>query len=175
MNTTTAPINGRTPAEWEAVAVAAEEAAAASRAESAASFERCDTDGFLSQWAGDQMTRQHDARARWARDHGRTRVEILLNLDGTVAVLREGYGQYGAYWILNDAAAARYGKRFVTTSRAQNPERRRAANARKGFKVATAWIPAHAPRLRGSNATALSVWAEPEWDRVAEVEVIDEV
>tara|TARA_R110002126_G_scaffold50297_1_gene138806 strand:+ start:132 stop:638 length:507 start_codon:yes stop_codon:yes gene_type:complete len=35
------------------------EAAKASRARSVESFERCDTDGFLSQWAGDLSAKEH--------------------------------------------------------------------------------------------------------------------
>jgi hypothetical protein len=176
MSATTATlINGRTADEWEAVAVAAEQAAQRSSAASRESFERSDTDGFLSQWASDSMAREYHARAAWARDHGYATISVLLLADGTLASTMIRDGQYGSYWVLNDTAAAVIGKRFFNTSKARDYRKQHANNLRKGIKVAQARVPASAPKLRGSNALALSVYAEPEWDRVkaGEIEIVD--
>ena len=49
------------------------------------------------------------AQADLAENGGTIIVTALFNLDGTIASTHHGYGQWGAYWVLNDAAAALYG------------------------------------------------------------------
>jgi hypothetical protein len=69
----------------------------------AESFERCDTDGFLSQWAGG-ICAQRDRRAAEVADAGgmwtfaRTR---LVRLDGTETDAREVQTRYGWKWRLD--------------------------------------------------------------------------
>ena len=118
------------------------------------SFERSDTDGFLSQWA-------HRINA----DLKRTLADIADN-DGTWAFrcLMDGkeqrridakliQGQYGLVWLLSDEEAKKYGRRFVPfvgvgdgTSRIQ-----KRMNLHEDWEQA----PAHA-RLAGSGGTGLS-------------------
>lgn len=117
-----------TPAELRAEAQRADQAAADS-------FERSDTDGFLSQWASSITARKLRAQAELAEAGGLTETSALFNLDGTVASTHQGEGQWGPYWVLNDAAAERYGKRFYSPSRARSMATRRANNRRKGFTV----------------------------------------
>lgn len=54
----------------EATAVELRTRAAAERQEARESFERCDTDGFLSQWASGINARLHEAQARIAENNG---------------------------------------------------------------------------------------------------------
>lgn len=173
--TTAAQVNGRTADEWAALAAEYDQQARDCYQRSAESFDRCDTDGFLSQWASDTTAREYQSKARWARECGYTNMTVLLNLDGTIASTMHREGQYGMYWVLNDDAAARFGKRFLNLSQASTYARKRAANARKGFRLGTARVPAHAPKLRGSNALSLSAYAEPQWDRVraGEIGIVD--
>lgn len=170
-------VNGRTACEWEQLAVAAEESAKRSHQASHESWERSDTDGFLSQWASDSMAREYHAKAQWARDHGYTVETALALLDGTIAAVGVRDGQYGAYYLVTAEAQERLGlaKPFVTTSKARDYGKQMAANAKKGVKLVRVRVPGSAPRLRGKNALALSVYSEPEWDRVraGEVEVVD--
>lgn len=179
MTANTAPtvqtINGRTPGEWEILALDYDRQARESRARAIESFERCDTDGFLSQAAADATAREYDARAAWAREFGYATMTVLLNTDGSIASTRLKDGQYGAFWVLNDVSTARYGKRFFRDSQANTYDRQRASNARRGFVLASARVPATAPKLRGSNMMSLRPWAEPEWSRVkaGEIEIID--
>lgn len=101
------------------------------------SWDRSDTDGFLSQWASGLTAQEHLAWADLLDNGGKTRMRVLMNLDGTVASTHLHYGQYGPSWVLNDDAAARFGKRFVNESEAASAARRRAAMAKKGFTFGT--------------------------------------
>jgi hypothetical protein len=104
------------------------------------SWERSDTDGFLSQWASNLTAREHQAWADLLDNGGKTRLRVLMNLDGTVASTHIHHGQWGASWVLNDAAAARYGKRFFKESEAASAKRRRATHASKGFTLGTVLV-----------------------------------
>jgi hypothetical protein len=112
-------------------------AAAESARRRAESYDRCDTDGFVSQWASGLLDQEHQAWADLLDNGGKTRMRVLMNLDGTVASTHLGYGKYGAYWVLNDAAATRYGKRFFSESEAGSAARRRKTHAAKGFTFGT--------------------------------------
>ena len=119
-----------------------DQAAAADQA-AADSFERSDTDGFLSQWASGMTARELRAKADLVEAGGTVETSALFNLDGTIASTHYGHGQYGPFWVLNDDAAARYGRRFFNPSQARKPATERANNRRKGFTVG-------AVRVRGT-------------------------
>src|SRR5207244_11723938 len=78
--TDTAPyvFGGKTAEEWRAEA-------AQCRKSSADSWERSDTDGFLSQWAADTMARRFDACAEIADNGGRAEQVTLYLTDGRIA------------------------------------------------------------------------------------------
>ena len=101
------------------------------------SFRRCDTDGFLSQWALGITASKLRAQADLEDNGGKVEVRALFHLDGTVASTHYGNGQYGGYWVLNDEATARYGKRFVNPSYAKKAETRARNMRAKGFTVGT--------------------------------------
>lgn len=109
--------------------------AAQSRQRAYESFERCDTDGFRSQDASETMARVYEAQAEIVENDGKITMVALFNLDGTVASTHSRQGQWGWYWVLNDEATARYGKRFYTESKATKGATRRKNNAAKGFTV----------------------------------------
>lgn len=127
-----------------ATAAAHTERAAAHAAEALASYERCGTDGFVSQAAHGIMSNLERARAEVAADGGTAEFDAIFDLDGQVISTHRGHGQYGEYWVLNDEAAERMGRRFVSQSFAQKDERRRAANRAKGFTVGTIRAAAYA-------------------------------
>lgn len=101
------------------------------------SFERSDTDGFLSQWASSITARKYLAEADLIDAGGTVETRALFNLDGTVASTHNGWNNFGEYWVLNEAAAARYGKRFFNPSKAQDQAKAYNADKRKGFTVGT--------------------------------------
>jgi hypothetical protein len=121
--------------EQTAVALRAEAAEAEARVQE--SWDRSDTDGFLSQWAGSMTAMKLRAQAKLEESGGLIEVRALFNLDGTVASTHYGYGDWGGYWVLNDEATARYGKRFVSPSKAQKAATRRRNMRAKGFTVGT--------------------------------------
>ena len=146
-------INGHTAAEWEAIAQEHERQARVRMDRSQESFERCDTDGFLSQWASDTTAREYEAKAALARRHGFVQRPALIGLDGTTVVAwRTCEGKYGPSWITTDAGFDLLGKRFVRDSEASKGETRRANNRKKGFTRgivrAKGWV-----TLRGATAT----------------------
>lgn len=105
--------------------------------EAADSFERCDTDGFLSQWASTLTARKLRAQADLADAGGEIECSALFNLDGTVASTHLASGKYGPFWVLNDEATERFGKRFYTASGAAKAATRRRNNRAKGFTIGT--------------------------------------
>lgn len=72
------------PPDAEAQAAATEKAEDCFKS-SRDSFERCDTDGFLSQWASDMTAREHQLEAEIASHGGCAVFDVLLRLDGTFA------------------------------------------------------------------------------------------
>lgn len=113
------------------------EMAAECRKRSQESWERSDTDGFMSQWASDSVAREYDMLADLVEDGGMIETRALFTLDGQLASTDQREGQFGPYWLLNDAATAVYGKRFFSESNAGTAAKRAANNAKKGFAFGT--------------------------------------
>lgn len=117
----------------------------------AESFERCDTDGFLSQWASGLSASLLRAKAELAEQDGLIDINALFTLDGQVASTHHGWGRYGEYWVLTDAAADQFGKRFFSPSKAKDPARAAATNRSKGFTVGSIRVRGHARILSGGT------------------------
>lgn len=82
----------------------------------AESFERCDTDGFLSQWAHGLHAQLELAKAEIAENDGKMPFRCLMETtdDGPRRVdAKLVNGQYGAVWLLSDSDTAHLGRRFV--------------------------------------------------------------
>lgn len=120
----------------EYAALAATYRAAARRSEKDAhdSFDRCDTDGFLSQWASDQMACRYLAAADLADNNGRSEFVALFDLEGNLVPARQVETRYGWAWLLLDEDGQSTG-RFFNESNARKPETARANNAKKGIYV----------------------------------------
>lgn len=122
------------------------------------SFQRSDTDGFRSQGASDTMARVYEVQAGIAENGGTIEMQALFNLDGTIASTHNAQGQWGWYWVLNDAAAARFGKRFFNESKAGKAATRNKNNRAKGFTVGTIRVKGYADvASNGNGAVALPV------------------
>jgi hypothetical protein len=161
--TATKTFEGRTAEEWK-------EMASASRRRSYESFDRCDTDGFMSQWASDCVAREYDLKAELAENGGTWTFVQLFDLDGNHVPAEIVEGNWGPVWRLFDQETHETTGWFNESS-AQKPETRRANNAKKGFYIGTVSAPA---RVRsGGNAVSVSYFAVPADRYLPEFTVVD--
>lgn len=91
------------------------------------SFERCDTDGFMSQWADQQLEHSMHRLAELAANGWQWATPALFDLQGNLVPAVYRQGDYGWYWGILDPANPR-GKflGFFTESSATNPATARA-------------------------------------------------
>jgi hypothetical protein len=76
------------------------------------SFERCDTDGFLSQWASGINAELARTKAEIAENGGTMPFEVLMDGERRVdAKLIDG--KFGACWLLSDEEESCFGRRFI--------------------------------------------------------------
>ena len=118
------------------------------------SFERCDTDGFLSQWASGISAEKYRAQARLAENNGKITYEVLF-YEGKLASTHEKKGQYGWFWVLNDEATAAYGKRFFSGSQAKNAAERDRA---KGFTYGAVEVDGYVTTMSNGYGLSGNVW-----------------
>ncbi|AYD81419.1 hypothetical protein SEA_JUSTBECAUSE_264 [Streptomyces phage JustBecause] len=140
--------------------------------EAADSFDRCDTDGALSQWASGINAQKYRLQADIAENGGMWEFPALFDLEGKLVPAREVYGQYGSFWSLLDDEGRRTGDTF-NESQAQSEKVRIRNNAKKGFYVGSVLAPARAV-TRGQSVTSVACYidrADGGWD--PEVLVID--
>ena len=135
--------------------------AKAKSAEAEASFERCDTDGFMSQWASQLGADLARRKATLAEQGNTFEFSALFDLEGNVASTHLSHGDYGFYYVLNDEAAEKFGRRFVSPSMAQDPKREHANNAKKGFAIGTIRVAAYAD-MKGASITSVSAVILPD-------------
>lgn len=76
------------------------------------SFDRCDTDGFLSQWASSLTANLHNRQAEILEGNGEAVFVGLYDGDRRVHA-RLVEGQWGTSWLLADAEITRYGRRWI--------------------------------------------------------------
>jgi hypothetical protein len=129
--------------------------------DAADSFERCDTDGFLSQWASGINAQKARMEATLVEAGGVatfTRWE-LTDLDGNTVPAKLIDGRYGECWALTDAAG-----KFTGTFVSAFPKRA-ATMERKGFReVEHEFVaPAHV-QVVGSHATNVHPRLMPDAD-----------
>lgn len=135
--------------------------AQAHRAEQARSIANSDSDGFLSQWASGRLAAQAAFAAQVAEADGMIQ-NVALFLNGALASTNQKSGQYGLYWVLDDAATAAFGKRFFNPSGARDGLARDAA---KGFTYGTVRIPA--VEVRGQVTEDATAVREGRYEIVA--------
>jgi hypothetical protein len=169
------PVNwyeDRTPAQWATEAQRLRNEATVSAQRSIDSFERCDTDGFMSQWASDTMSRHYRACAELCDDLGMSEHIALFDLDGNLVSTRQVDGKFGWSWLTTDAHVQAGGRRFVNESKAAKAQRRYDALRAKGYTLGT--VKARSGVFtRGGNATCLSECIEILKDAKVEVVAAD--
>lgn len=127
--TTTNTFAGLTADQWR-------ERAVSSRKESRDSFDRCDTDGFLSQWANDQMSIRYEYCADVADNNGIIRATALFHNGELVERARLVEGRYGFVWVYDGDN----GPIWLNESQAQKAETRRNYFHRKHPGYSIGWV-----------------------------------
>jgi len=131
------------------------ERAAAHDAEAAASFERCDTDGFVSQWSSGLMGALERTRAELAEAGGRAEFPALFDTAGRLVAAKWVETRHGMAWGLleSDDPHSRFTGWF-SPSQARGPVAREQRDARKGYQVGR--VRARAGAKLGGSGTGLS-------------------
>ena len=150
--------NGKTASEWREMAKASDQ-------ESADSFDRCDTDGFLSQWANTELARHYRYLATITERGGRVEYPALFDLDGNHIPAKEIDSKYGIRYFVFDPAGIN-GERYVSISLASNEATARKNNAKKGFYFGTASYKATVSK------SSTKVWVDDD-DYQNDVVIID--
>ena len=109
------------------------EAAARAENDRTESFDRCDTDGFLSQWAYGITAQKHRAEANLIEAGGVIDAQVLFDVEGNISSTHQAFGQYGEFWVLYDEAAEKFCKRFYSPSKAYRPGGAYRNDRAKGF------------------------------------------
>lgn len=165
----TAILDGKTEAEREAEAQALEAQAVRKNQDKADSFDRCDTDGFMSQWASGLGADKARLEADLVRAGGLMETRALFDLDGNLASTHnfQRKNQYSftmdEVWRMNDEFVANGGKRFITLSEARKGATRYSNNAKKGVRVGTIRVRGYVDYM-GANAVSVRAHTMPNVD-----------
>jgi hypothetical protein len=116
------------------------------------SFERCDTDGFISQWASGLSAERLFKEAQIADDGGLAEFVALFDTEGNLVNARLINGQYGECWMLLDDENKATGE-FITA----HPKRRATIFA-KGYLEGKVKRPARVVITSGKGGMA-TAWA----------------
>lgn len=139
------------------------EAAKKSRQRVSESWDRSDTDGFMSQWAGDLTAQMYELQAKILDEGGTAEFPALFDLSGELvaAKLVSVYDSYkfrhvSKWAILSSDDPDSEIIKWVKLSEAQDEERRIANNAKKGYYEGTVIAPAAAD-MAGANKTSVYI------------------
>lgn len=128
---TTAPtFAGKTAEQWE-------EMARQCYRTSQESWERSDTDGFLSQWANDSMASRYRHNAKHAENGGIAEIHMLFKDGEIVPGARNVQGRYGWSWVHDDEDGRPV---WLSESKAQSAEKRRAYFVKKHEGYTVGWV-----------------------------------
>ncbi|MFC4060209.1 hypothetical protein ACFOWE_18040 [Planomonospora corallina] len=120
------------------------------------SFERCDTDGALSQWSHGLLAAQARLQATIEENGGRALFPTLFDLTGNLVPAKQVQGEWGPYWVLlagDDPDGRTRG--WFGPSKAKKAQTARRADAAKGYYVGYVMAPAKA-ELRGGNIACVA-------------------
>lgn len=117
--------------------------AARSKQASYESFERCDTDGFLSQWANDIGARLDLEKAEILDAGGVSRFVGLYTIDGERVPAKVVHSKINyqpvTSWLLRADAAAKYGRRYIPYNPRKPGRIQKALGLCHRYETAPAW------------------------------------
>lgn len=131
-----------------------EQSARDQRRRSQESFDRCDTDGFLSQWANDIGAELNRKKADILRNGGCALFPVLCDADGTVVADRvyrftntfAGYGTVRR-WKLPEDLAAKCGRKWIPAAAISKSR----VQTKLGLHEEDRWMPAYAAITTGGR------------------------
>lgn len=138
------------------------------------SWERSDTDGFMSQWAAGLSADKHRLAAEIAERGGRDYFPALFDLEGNLVAAKLVGTRYGMAWGLlesDDPDSSFTG--WFNPSRARDEERARRTDAKKGYYVGTVLAPAKADLAGASLTSVRAVTKRIDGGFSREVEITD--
>jgi hypothetical protein len=116
--------------------------AAAADQEAHDSFERCDTDGFLSQWASGLMAQQHRLAATIAENGGRHSFQALFDTEGNLVPAKLVPTKFGTSWgVLEGDDPQALAAKGYREGRVMAPARAEMQGSGRGLS-GTAWVAA---------------------------------
>ena len=136
--------------------------AAAADKEAYDSFERCDTDGFLSQWAMGLSAQKHRLAAEIAENGGRHSFPALFDLEGKLVPAKLVNTRYGETWAVLDGDDP-HGDvaKWVGRSRAESIEGRVRAMEKKGYREGRVMARAKADIVGTGHGLSGTAWVAP--------------
>jgi hypothetical protein len=128
--------------------------------DAADSFERCDTDGFLSQWASGQTARLRLLEADLVEAGGVSKFIALFTTEGQWVPAKVIDGKYGKSWMLLDAEGKRTGEYVPFLPK------RRETLAKRGYCEGYVMRPARAEIVGTTyfNCRASAIPTDSDWD-----------
>ena len=138
------------------------ESASNSRKSARESFDRCDTDGFVSQWASNINADLLSTKAGILENGGMAEMAALL--DGErVLDAKQIPTKYGVCWLLEDAEAEKYGRRFIPFGRNSRIQKKLGLHQDFVMKLAWAAISGSGTGLAGAATCRVEVY-ERDWE-----------
>lgn len=149
------------------------EEAKAARQRAYDSFQECDTDGFLSQWASNICADELDMRADLIEKGNVAEFTALFTTKGElIEDAREVETRFGWAWVYKHDGQSLW----FNPSKARNPETRRANNAKKGYYLGRVLAKARV-KIVASGAHSARPCVVPDYDtetwQMQIVEVVD--
>lgn len=157
---------GKTAAQWR-------EMAKGNRRASQESFDRCDTDGALSQWGLDVLARKYELCAKLAEQDGTWEFPALFTLTGGLVAEAVWIKTKLNKWVWRIGSGNTVA--WFDPSKARSGARRRANDAAKGYQLGTVRTRAYVGTSGGGRGVsgALSVGYYIGRDDKSPVEIID--
>jgi len=158
-----------TPSEMTEMAQEMRESAARARQRRQESFERSDTDGFLTQWAFGKTSQLDTRRMNILENGGKDEFTGLYEGDRRVkAKMLEG--EWGTYWLLHESETdliAQRGKPFLPTGQRSRVQKTLGLSERREMDWAWARMEGRGTGLSGTCWVA-SFRTGDEWGQDAE-------
>lgn len=108
------------------------------------SYERSDTEGFMSQWASNSVADKNRLQAEIAENNGKARFKALFDLSGNYVMAKEVNGKYGWTWgIYEDPENPDRFSGFVNESKSPDEKKQAALLLKKGYTMGLIMAPAY--------------------------------